>query len=183
MKIVLGAIAIEQFVALNKSLIQTAEREKNDTKRLSLYMQQAIYVHELSTVILNIIERLTTHGIDELRKLCKEKLAHLAVTKNKAQKWGKDVQLDDWADALNKIEKNMNATLFKADEQERELGSILDEREEEFENLRRLAAIQLEILMHVNEVNEFAKFRSAVEKVATIPAPTILRLNGETIDT
>ena len=65
-------IAVEYFVNMNKSLIDAAKRENDHKKKLRMYLTQAIYVYELSIIIMDMIDNFNTHGIEEIRQIHKE---------------------------------------------------------------------------------------------------------------
>jgi len=71
-------IALKILYGTNRDLINFAEREENLQKKRDWYLTQAIFAYELGSVVIQMIDTLSTHDIVALREVHKEEMKVLA---------------------------------------------------------------------------------------------------------
>lgn len=175
-------IAVNYFIDMNKPLIDAANNEKDDRKKLKLFIKQAIYVYELSAVIIDMIENLSTQGIEDLRQIHKEESDDIANMKKNIKEMGDDPQSENWLKALDAVEVVWERVLLDVEGQE---GNIEDfnAHKEKFENIKKRAAMQIKVLEKTQIAKGVFDSIAAIKTVIEIPDIILLRLGEEEIRT
>lgn len=175
-------IAVNYFVDMNKPLIDAAEKEKDNKKKLKLYIKQAIYVYELSSVIMDMIDNLSIQGIEDLRQIHKEESDDIAKMKKNIKEMGDDPQSENWLKALDAVEGVWKQVLLGLEGQEGNINE-LNAHKKKFEDIKRKAAMQIKVLEKTHIAKGIFESIEAIKAVIEIPDIILLRLGEEEIHT
>lgn len=143
------AMAIKVLLKVNDDLIALARQEEDREKKKDMYLKQAIFVYELSSITIDMINNLSTHGIEDLRNLYKEQMEEFAEMEtefNKMVEVDNDQQAKDWLGALDVLREQWN-TLFSFIGKQEDWIKKLKESKEKFENISKKAVIQIKLLL------------------------------------
>lgn len=64
-----AVIALKMLSTINNGIIEKAKETNNRSAKQKLYMKQAIYVYEMSDIVLNLLDRLTLDGSKTINEL------------------------------------------------------------------------------------------------------------------
>jgi len=164
------AMAIKVLVRLNDSLIEMAKNETNRKKKQQLYMTQAMYVYELSHIVLNMIDNISMSGIEDLRALHKETMQtfkEMETVFNEMIKENEDEEAKNWLKALDFLRVQWGTVLGTLDNQEGWLNNLKEEKDK-FEDIAKKAVFQLQLLeqgviMDI-VINQIAAVKSVLEE-------------------
>lgn len=143
------AMAIKVLLKVNDDLIALARQEEDREKKKDMYLKQAVFVYELSSITIDMINNLSTHGIEDLRNLYKEQMEEFAEMEtefNKMVEVDNDQQAKDWLGALDVLRKQWN-TLFSFIGKQEDWIKKLKEEKGKFEDISKKAIIQIKLLL------------------------------------
>ncbi len=172
--------AVEYFVNMNKSLIDTAKNEKDKKKKLRLYIKQAIYVYELSSIIIDIIDNLGSHGIEELRQIHREEQDDIINLKKQIEKMEDDPQTKGWLNALDEVQNHWGKVLSVLKKQDDRVREFTDHKQR-FERIRQKAAMQIKVLEKTGIIKEVYSSMEAIHSLVKIQDIPLLRLDKEEV--
>ena len=174
------AFAVEYFVNMNKSLIGVAKAEKDKKKKLGIYIKQAIYVYELSEVIISMIDNLSSQGIEELRQIHKEEQYDIISMEEKIKEMDDDSQAKGWLNALDQVQNHWVKVLSVLEKQETKTEEFANHKER-FERIRQKAAMQIKVLEKTRVIKEVYMSMEAIHNIVQIQDIPLLRLDKEEI--
>jgi len=67
-----ASLALKLLAGINKDIIEKAKQAKDRKLKEKLYMQQAIYVYEISDIVLSLLDSISLDGKDTILKLHKQ---------------------------------------------------------------------------------------------------------------
>ena len=173
------SIAIKVLYRINRDLIDSAEREDNRRKKIDWYLTQAVFAYELSSVVIQMIDTLSSSDLEDLRKVYDEEMTELSkletVFKKKAEGNNKQKkqQAEGWLKAIKGIRENWGEVLKGIGRQE-DWVKNLKEKRNEFEGFAETAAYQVVLLTKGIIVEQVMEQMEAVREVLAFEAPPIL---------
>lgn len=175
------AMAIKVLLKINEDLISLAKAEKDRKKKKHMYLTQAIFVYELSSITIDMIDHLKKHGIEDLRTLYKEEMEDMAKMENEFNKMVEeddDQQAKNWLEALDAIREEWNMLLGFLNKQENWIKNI-KESKQKFEKITKKAVLQISLLEKGIIAEKVMDQITAVKSVLEIEDIPLLRLGGE----
>ncbi len=176
------AMAIKVLYGINNNLIESAEREENMDKKLDWYLTQALFAHELSSVVIQMIDNLSTSDIADLRKVYDEEMSDLskmeAIAKKKSEGNNDLVkkQAVGWLRSIEAIRGKWGQVLEGIGKQE-DWVKNLKAKKKEFEGFAETAAFQAVLLTKGIIVEDVGNQMEAVRDVLAFDTPPILYLD------
>ena len=184
------ALAVQLLIEVNSVLVEQAKKEEDPERKRYLYARQAAFVHELTSIIIEMLTSLTTEGLREIRSIHQDELAEIVSLKNRmnaresqaldeADRQRASQRTKDWLKALDQVKEEWASVLQFLATQESWINDARGARKR-FELVKEDASIQLGVLeriMIVTEVSEALGSLEAITKVQDIP---LLHLDAET---
>lgn len=179
------AMAIKVLCRINEDLIAVAKQEENPKKKSKNYLTQAVFVYELSSIIIGMIDNLSTTSIEDLRNIYKDQMEEISKMETEAKKMVErnknDQQAKDWLGALDVLREKWNIFLSSLGKQEDWIKK-LKESKEKFEEITKKAVYQIRMLEMKSFVEKLTDEIEGIVSVLKIENIEILPLGRDDIN-
>lgn len=179
------ALAIKVLYGINEDLIAVAKQEEDPKKKSNMYLTQAVFVYELSSIIIDMIDNLSTTSIEDLRNIYKDQMEEISKMETEANKMVEknknDQQARNWLGALDVLREKWNMFLSTLGKQEDWIKK-LKESKEKFEEITRKAVYQIKMLEIKAFVEELSEEIKGIVSVLEIENIEILPLGRDEIN-
>lgn len=195
-----AVIALKMLSTINNGIIEKAKEASDRSMKQKLYMKQAIYVYEMSDIVLNLLDRLTLDGtktINELFTDAKKREANRRIEVEKSIKEAQALRaqglisqekLDKEIESLKLIEKASEMSLHAWDD----VFKIMGNEEKFLENLKKKKALvaykqgkaklQIETLRDIQSVSALKSMIGSIDElVDNIDQLDLLVLDEKTV--
>ncbi len=175
------AMAIQVLLKINDDLIALAEQEEKTKKKQNMYLTQAVYVYELSSIVVDMIDNLSIHGIEDLHNLYKEtmdEVSKMEVDFNKMVEEDNDEEAKNWLKALDVLRGQWNMLLSFLDKQEDWIEN-LKKAKKKFEKITKKAVYQIQLLEMGIVAEKVMEQIEAVKTILEIENIPLLRLGRD----
>jgi hypothetical protein len=179
------AMAIKVLYRINEDLIAVAKQEEDPKKKSNMYLTQAVFVYELSSIIMGMIDNLSATSIEDLRNIYKDQMEEISNMETEAKKMVEknenDQQAKDWLGALDVLREKWNIFLSTLGKQEDWIKKLKDSKEK-FEGIAKKAVYQIKMLEMKTFVEELSEEIEGIVSVLEIENIEILPLGRDDIN-
>ena len=179
------AMAIKVLYGINEDLIAVAKQEEDPKKKSNMYLTQAVFVYELSSIIIGMIDNISTTSIDDLRYIYKDQMEEISKMETEAKKMVEknknDQQAKDWLGGLDALRERWNIFLSSLGKQEDWIKK-LTESKEKFEEIAKKAVYQIKMLEMKSFVEKLSEEIEGIVSVLEIENIEILPLGRDDIN-